>query len=313
MARVPHVHLPWRRPQPAPPSTSATFRRPIASRTLYKEFLYLNEEDALAALSALRGGVIVEQVRAVAYDASRGVSIGAKLSALELGFEGKRNRHLEEEVRMRQDIHSAVGQLLDILREQEPANGDGAGGADNLSVGDVVELNGEAAIPASERVFAAMGDPPWWFTRLKWLLRSPARRYEERRAFEQAKVGERFVAVVGERVGSEKVARRAVLDCDRRWLRSRPNELAQFSGPVTVVGKVVGVAVAGKGVLLEDSDTGVTYRMMDDRDDSDSLGTSRPRRIVLDEQGRLLLSPLSTTHVSGNGGTPSGSESEASA
>jgi hypothetical protein len=238
-------------------------------RTLYRDFLYLNGVDTLNALASLQGGEVVELVQKVGQETEGGFNFGLALHFVQAGASGKKAKHVEQEVRLRQNEHAAIGHLLSALAEvAERSQPDGL-----LNEGDVGELAGEAVLIRADSVVAAETARAakakvdreargWWQRSREEIWPAPVDdELERQHRFAAKGVGETFMVIVApdQIAGSDQ--KPVVVPCERRWLHCSPQDVHQRLGRrVRVVGKVE----ARGDVLLVESGEAMAWKAAGD-------------------------------------------------
>jgi hypothetical protein len=259
-------------------------------QTLYKEFLYLDGADTLNALASLQGGEVVELVRKVGQETEGGLNFGLRVHFVEAGLTGKKAKHVEQEVRLRQNEHSAIGHLLSALADLTSQQ-DG-----KLDEGDVVELAGEAVLIPATSVIAAEAkreetakfdhEARSRWEKLRDFIRPPAPDSERERQQRYASkgVGERFVVVLAPDKSLNPNRKPVVVPCDRQWLHCDPEDVLQrLARRVRLVGKVEAKADA----LLVESAEAMSWRVR-----RNGVASSWPPEIRLDDEGGLKVRPF---------------------
>jgi hypothetical protein len=100
----------------------SSFKKPKSS--IYKRFLYIDENEVLNSLSGIEGGAIDEILQRMGEEGGSGlgIDIGANLPGVgsaKAGANKKKAQRLEEEIRRKRTVHSATVALLDKLHEDE--------------------------------------------------------------------------------------------------------------------------------------------------------------------------------------------------
>ena len=252
-----------------------------AGATLYRDFVYLDGEETMNALSALQGGEVTELVQTVGQQTKGGLHFGLKCPFVELGASGEKAKNIQQEVHLRQTQHAAISRLLGALEScNELRNGRA------LQDGDVVSLSGSAVLLPAKSVVESAHDAsnvppiPVWARPWRWLLgklrHSPGeteQQLAQRAAFAEAGVGEQCVlAIVPDKrlprdLGKNNnpgndIERLVLVPCEQRWLDCKAHDVQQrVSRHVTVLGKV---EVAGTNIVLRETEHGTDWAVEPD-------------------------------------------------
>lgn len=79
---------------------------------MYRQFLYLDSEDVLNAMSCFDGDFAERTIKTI-----RNREFGGRIAVGPIEFGGKNNRTIEEEVRRKSTSHSAISALLKVLEK----------------------------------------------------------------------------------------------------------------------------------------------------------------------------------------------------
>ena len=212
--------------------------KPRAAASLVRHFLYVDTEEVLNLLSCFNDGDIEDRTTKTIQSMGGGIKASIPYVLGTLDLEGKRSRTLEEEVRRKRTVYSAITELLKRLRASddlrqldtdEPQEFD-------FQENELIEFAGDIELyPARQ---TPKSSPPWW----SGLWSSEARRRRARRA--TLDVPAYIIARM--RMGSDGPW--AVMRLDADYLAFR--EMDDFRRLVTVVGQLIALPNDGEESLL---------------------------------------------------------------
>lgn len=100
----------------------SSFKKPKSS--VYKRFLYIDENEVFNSLSGIEGGSIDEILQRMGEEGDKGLDLEVGANVPTIGSakarsSKKKSQSLEEEIRRKRTVHSATVTLLDKLHEKE--------------------------------------------------------------------------------------------------------------------------------------------------------------------------------------------------
>jgi hypothetical protein len=262
-----------------------------AAPTIYRDFLYLDDEQTIDNIAALQGGDANQVMRELVSQRSLEAGFGAKSSSplpLEANLGGKRSKQVTERVLLKRNLHAAIKELLIALERTGQMTG-----LEKVRSGNIVGLQGEGVLlPIGPPLDGGlrMSKPharSFWQGLVGWFRPHRAELERADRYLERG-VGERFLMLFvpdEDEQGGDKTV--VILDCERDWLRLEPDEIEQLTGPLMLVGKVLRVGDEDGLALFESRGERMTLRLL-----SANSGPLPERGQLLKRlDGRLKLSP----------------------